>query len=200
MSCLCLVLTLLATLVPSSLARPNGLAPRQLASSEDADGNTVVYSVTSDAAGVLTTTTLETLPAGATTTAVADAGGNVGVGGNGAETPSVNLGQATAAPTTTGTSRAPPTTFWAYTTEGGRQITLTLTFTATTPVTPPPMIPSSGSVVALSDYLPPSSTGTAIAGPTSGAGASQTKFSRQNGQVAAIGVLLSMLVGAIVVL
>jgi len=192
LSCACLLVA-----VGSVVALPPAIVDldkRQLASSADADGNTVVYSVGLDPAGLPSTTTIETIEAAAaaattTTTGNAAAGGNVGVGGQGNEGQSVNLGQQTASPT----SQAPPTTYLAFTTEGGVQVTLTRTFTATTPSTPPPQSPMSGTVLPYTAYI--TNTATSATGS-----ATAKKFSRQHGQVAAFGVLLSMLVGAIVVL
>lgn len=171
------------------------LVQRQLASSADADGNTVVYSV--DPAGA--TTTLETIEAGAvpvTTSAPPGVGGQDAERVTGTEA-SVNLGQQTA-PSSTGSTR-PPTTYIAYSTDAaGQQITLTQTFTPISILpSSSPQAPLVGTVLDISSYLP-APMGTDAA--TGSAGPNAKKFSRQNGKVAAVGVLLSVLAGALVVL
>jgi len=165
-------------------------AAPQLASSADADGNTVVYSVGLDDAGIPSTTTIETIEAAAAATATptqaaVDARPTV---------PSADLGQVNSSPTS---SQAPPTTFLVYYTVNGVQTSSYSTFSATTPVTPPPIQPSSGSVLNINDYIPPTSS---TSGDSTGAAVPARKLSSKNGQIAAAGVLLSMLVGAIAVL
>jgi len=202
-ACLCLVLASVASAGASAIAVGGGeghgaeLVQRQLASSADADGNTVVYSV--DPAG--TTTTLETIEAGAvpvTTSAAPGVGGGQDAGRVTGTEASVNLGQQTA-PASTGSTR-PPTTYLAYSTNaGGEQITLTQTFTPISILpSSSPQAPLVGTVLDYSSYLPVPTNSAGVA--VGAAGPNAKKFSRQNGKVAAVGVLLSVLAGALVVL
>ncbi|KAK9893846.1 hypothetical protein P389DRAFT_198588 [Cystobasidium minutum MCA 4210] len=103
----------------------------------------------------------------------------------------VTLDQAISSPSTS--SSAPPTTYLVYYTENGQQTSRYETFTASTPTPSTTIQPASGTVLAYSSYLPPSSHSSS----TGAAAAGSSKFTRSNGQVAAMGLLLSMVMGAV---
>lgn len=114
-------------------------------------------------------------------------------------------------------------TYIVYITVNGQQTSSWATFSATTPVTPPAVIPSRGSIVPYSDYIPArkftcpcpycrelqrvSLTNLSFvlnmdvsASSTSATGSSVgKKVNRQQGQVAAMGVLLAIVGGAVAV-
>lgn len=93
-------------------------------------GNVIVESVDAVAG---TTQTVETILA---TTAAA-----------------ITLGQVAASPSAATVSRAPPTTYLVYITVNGVQTSTFWTFTATTPTTPVPIAPMTGSVIPYSSYI-----------------------------------------------
>jgi len=101
------------------------LVVSQLVTTTDDNGNSIIASIETDAAGdILGTETISTLAP-----AVTDNGGAAGGGGGGIQTTTPCYGS---------TCPAPPTTWISYETVNGVQQTVIVTFTATTPVTPPP--------------------------------------------------------------
>ncbi|KAL7004630.1 hypothetical protein EMMF5_005815 [Cystobasidiomycetes sp. EMM_F5] len=108
---------------------------------------------------------------------------------------SINLGQATAPPSST-TSKAPPTTYLVYITVNGVQTSTYWTFTATTPTTPVPIAPATGTILAYSSYITakPSTSTRSAASP------SLPPSAARHAVWAAAALALSMLAGAFVAL
>lgn len=146
-----------------------GIAVAQEASSIDADGNTVLYSVGLDAQGLPTTIFLETIPASAAST-IAE---TIGDGVDSTPTTDVDLASAvrpavlpdpTSNPVITRnddlepgetTSSRPPITYIVYLTIDGVQVTSIATFTPSTPTPTTTIPPLSGTIVDIATYLPP---------------------------------------------
>lgn len=220
-ACICLILAM-AVVVPPTRARatPDSeldprlagrkLGARQLATSADADGNSVVFSVGLDEPGLASTTTLETVPAGAppaattsaTTTdlAAVDPAATTRDAAPDASAPpalptgtdvTADQGQATAPPNTDSTR---PLTYIAYTTIAGQQVAQTATFHPVTALpTSAPQEPLSGTVLGLTEYLPVPTSSVV----TGSAGFSRKRVSGRRFAGAAAAAVLGVLLGAI---
>ncbi|KAK9893847.1 hypothetical protein P389DRAFT_191380 [Cystobasidium minutum MCA 4210] len=176
----------------------------QEATSVDADGNSIIYSVGLDDSGLPTTDFLETIPAAGASTEAAEPPAATAVDpGDASAIPPGVLPDPTSNPVVTRddaisqdatTASTRPVTYVVYLTIDGVQVTSIATFTPSTPTPTTTIAPKSGTMVDIATYLPPPPPTSSSTG-----GAQSRYWPSSSTALAACAVFSSMLIGALAV-